>query len=268
MSDLATRTTAPLVVATCKRLGVDVPEVLADALATANRLRSDRRAFDDAPDLTAAVAAAIWAGKDPFTSKDVQRAALAVQFKEMNMGHRLGGYADQHATAALVEHADAVIEAWRPVVEKADLAFRRFRELVPGVDPLGPDMPTGLPTAALTPWGEAREAAALLEQLGKGWQALASIGAAYIPQGGRPLIVADVPLEQLAQLGTNPKCDDVARLDIPLDLADTKTYAERVARLAREQQEQQSHAAGAPQRAREERRRLMGIKIPGAALRS
>lgn len=265
-SDLATRTAAPLVVATCKRLGVEPPKVLTDALATTAKLRTERRTLDDIPDVTAAVAAAILSGKDPLTSKEVQRAALAKQLVELNIGHRLAGYADQHATAALVTHADAVIDAWRPVVEKADKALRRFRELVPGVDPLDPDLPAGLPTAALTPWGEAREAAAQLEQLGKGWQAIAGAGAAYIPPNGRPLIVADLTLDQLEQLGSNPKCDAVARLDVPLDLADTKTYAERVARLAKARGDRHDHEAAAPERARERRRQALGmVRIPGGA---
>jgi hypothetical protein len=266
MNDLATRTAAPLVLATTKRLGVEVPKPLADALARVDRLRNERRTIDDTPDVTAAVAAAIWAGKDPLTSKEVQRAALATQLKELNIGHRLGDYADQHAAAALVEHADALIEAWRPVVEKADQVLRRFRELVPGVDPLHPDLPAGLPTAALTPWGEAREAAAQLEQLGKGWQALAGAGAAYIPQNSRPLIVADLTLDQLEQLGTNAKCDAVASLDVSLDLASPSTFTERVQKIAQARGEQQAWNDAAPERAREERRQTLGIvRIPAAS---
>lgn len=261
MTDLATRTAAPLVAATSKRLGVDLPPAVTKAIKDAEALRAARREKFDAPNLAASVAAAIWAGKDPLASKDVQRALTALSLEQANIDHRLSTLADQHAAHALIEHADAVIETWRPAVQRADKALREFRSLAPGVDPLHPDAANSLSTQALTPWGRAREAAAMLEQLGKGWQALAGVGAAYIPQNGRPLIVADLSADQLHQLGSNPKCDAVVKLDVPLDLADTATYAARCRRLGEEQAAARMYEADAPQRARAERRRSMGVVV-------
>lgn len=259
MSDLATRTALPFVVATSKRLGATLPPKLTEALESADRLRSERRALRDVPDITAAVAASILAGKDPLASKDVQRAALAHQLNDLNIENRLNDHAHQRGANALLEHADAIIDSWRPAVEKAEQALQRFRDLVPGVNPLEDGLPTGLPTQALTPWGEAREAAAIVDEVGKGWHALASIGAAYIGQHGRPIMVADLSYDQVTSLGGNPKCIDVVRLGVPIELASTTTYAERAARLAEGAQERRAHDAAAPERAREERRQQMGV---------
>jgi hypothetical protein len=255
MSDLATRTAAPLVLATSRKLGAEIPAALAEKLADVDRLRTERRSLRDVPDVAAAVADAILAGRDPLASKDVQRAALATTLNGLNISSRLDEHAHNMAAAALLEHADEVIDTWRPTVERADKALKRFREFVPAGDPRADGLPTGLPAKALTPWGEAREAADLLEKIGQGWIALASVGAARIgTAGGRPIIVADLSAEQVRQLGTSPKCIDVTRLDVALDLASTATYAERSERLAREEREQQAYTAAAPDRAREQRR--------------
>jgi hypothetical protein len=257
MSDLATRTAAPLVLATSRKLGAEIPAPLAKKLADVDRLRAERRTLRDVPDVAAAVADAILAGKDPLASKDVQRAALAGTLDGLNISGRLDTYAHDRSAAALLEHADEVIDTWRPTVERADKALKRFREFVPAGDPRADGHPTGLPAKALTPWGEAREAADLLEKIGQGWMALASIGAANVGgSGGRPIIVADLSAEQLASLGSNPKCIDVTRLDVTLNLASTTTYAERAERIAREEQERNAYAAAAPDRAREKRREL------------
>jgi hypothetical protein len=155
-----------------------------------------------------------------------------------------------------------VIATWRPTVERANQALQEFREVAPGADLFDNHLAQTLPSQALTPWGRAREFTALLEQLGQGWQALATAAGTYIPQLGRPLILAELTPEQIATLGRNPKCDAVARLDVPLDLADTKTYAERTARLAQMEQERRDYEAAAPERARELRRSLVAIRIP------
>lgn len=255
MTDLATRTAAPLVLATSRKLGVEVPAGLAEKLADVDRLRSERRTLRDVPDVAAAIADAILAGKDPLASKDVQRAALATTLSNLNIESRLDAHAHEMSARALLEHADDVIDSWRPVVERADKALKRFRELVPNGDPRADGLPTGLPTQALTPLGEAREAADLLEKVGQGWVALASIGAANVDgPGGRPIIVADLSAEQVSRLGSKAKCIDVTRLDVTLDLASTTAYTQRAERVAREQQEHAAYIAAKPDRAREERR--------------
>ncbi|WP_210441513.1 hypothetical protein [Nocardioides xinjiangensis] len=268
MSDLATRTAAPLVTAASRKLGIDLPADLATALAEADRVRSGRHLHHETPDVAAAVADAILANKDPLSSKDVHRAALAATLLDLNIDNRLDGHATKLAAAALREHADAVIDTWRPVVERINAALQRFREHVPAGDPRADGLPTGLPAKALTPWGEAREALDKLDTIAQGWIALANVGAPYA--GGmnvtRPLIVADLNLEQLDSLGTNPKCPDVTRLDVPLELASTAAYAERVARIQREKTQRQAYEAAAPERAREQRREQVRASSRFAAL--
>lgn len=263
MTDIATRTAAPLVLNVSRKLGVEIPKALAEALDEAATLRT-REVIPATPSVPEAVAQAVLAGRDPLTSKEVQRAALALTLSQLNLEHRLREYADERAAAALREHADAVIDTWRPTVERIDQAFANFRALVPGVDPLAEHLPTGLPTKALTPWGEAKEAAALLEQIVKGWQAIASVGTANIRESRhRLLIVADCTPEQMTELGTRAKPQDVARFDLPLDLASVQTFAERVKRMDQALEASHEYAAAAPERAREERRRQFGmVMIP------
>jgi hypothetical protein len=263
MSDLATRTLAPLVANTSKRLGVDLPQPVLDAMATANTLRTARRSlFNDVPDLTTAVASAVLANKDPLASKDVQRALLAQQLDAVNIESRLSNRADDFAAAAVLENAPAIIDSWRPIVENADEALREFRTLAPGADLFDIALGARLPARTLTPWGRARESAALLEILAKGWRQLAKATSVHMPDGAQPLIFADLSLEQLAQLDRNAKADDVVRLDVSLQLADFGTYAERVARLLQDRRDAQAYEDNAPARAREERRKLMAIRIP------
>lgn len=250
-TDLATRTAASLVAATSRKLGVDLPKPLAAAFADADRLRSPEalEQLNDAS-LTAAVADAIFTGRDVLASKDVQRAVTALTLSQFNIEHRLSEHAYERSAAALQAHADAVIETWRPVVVQINAAFVRFRAIAPGVDPLDPDLPAGLPTKALTPWGEAKDAAARLEQVAQGWRALASVGVAYMPEGTRPLVVADLTFEQLDGLGLRPSAQDVARFDVPLDLATTQTFAERVERISQERGEHREQGDAASGRAR------------------
>jgi hypothetical protein len=271
MSDLATRTLAPLVLATSRKLGVELPKPVAEAIATADRLRSARRdaVVPAAPDLAAATAIALLADKNPLDSKDVQRALLARQYETVNIGALLESHAHQIAAEAILEHAGAVIETWRPTVERADQALQEFRDLAPAADLTDNNLASSLPAHALTPWGRARESVALLTHLEQGWQAIAAAANVRVLPSERPLIVAALStaqLAQLAQLGDRPGCDAAARLGVPLELADLATYAERAARLVGERQDQADYEAAAPERRREERRRVMGVlRVPSGA---
>jgi hypothetical protein len=268
MSDLSTRTLAPLIANTSKRLGVDLPKPVLEAIESANTIRSARRSIvQDVPNLTAAVATAVLANKDPLASKDVQRALLVGQLDAANIEIRLGNHADDRAASAIIEHSEAIVDTWRPIVERANEALIEFRTIAPGVDMFDDHLATRLPAASLTPWGRARECAAHLEILAKGWQQLAQAAGVHIlPNAGRPLIFADVPLDLLSQLDNNAKAGDVVSLDVPLDLANLDTYAERAARITRERQEAQQFLDNAPERAREERRKTFGmVRIPQAS---
>lgn len=266
MNDLATRTAAPLVAATSRRLGVDLPKPVTEAMEAAAKLRNRAQADwlgHANQGITEAVAEALWAGRDPLASKAVQRALLAMQLSQANVAEPLRNHADQHAANAIIEHADAIIDTWRPAVDRAAQAFTRFRQVAPGVNPLEKGLPTGLPTQALTPWGEAMEGAALIESVVKGWLAFANAGAIQVPLNTQPLIVADLTLEELDSLGTRAQAKGVAGIDVPIDLASIQTFAERVQRFQRARAERAAFEAAAPERAREERRRVLGlVKIP------
>lgn len=263
MNDLETRTVAPLVTATANRLGTQLPKPVTDAIAAGQQLReAHREGALDAPDLTAAVAAALWAGKDPLTSKDVQRAALAHQLRQASVFDRLDHYARARVAEAIVEHADAIIDTWRPVIAKADDALREFHRLAPDADLADTSLANQLPTHALTPWGRAREASGLLDQVGQGWQAIANAARIPIPHNARPLIVADLTLDQVDELGGRPTCAAVARIDVPLDLANLATFTDRARRLTQAQQDRAQHTATATDRAREQRRQTYGIFVP------
>lgn len=269
MRDIETRTLAPLVAATTKRLGADLPAPVAEAMETAQRLRSvDLSEVTEGPDLGAAVAAAVLAGRSLLSDKAVQRAMHAKALSDERLGERLAAHAAWLAAEAVIKHAGAVVDAWRPAVERANEALQDFRSAAPGADLTDDTLASRLPALALTPWGRAREATALLGQVEKGWTALARAAGVSMPHfGGRPLIVADLSLEELDVLGAGAHADAVAKLDVPLDLADLTTYADRTARLAESLQGRADYDAAAPDRAREERRRTFAIRVPAASTR-
>jgi hypothetical protein len=258
MSDLATRTSTALVAATSRQLGVTLPEKLQRAIDDANTLREHGAQFNAQP-VAQAVAEAVLANRDPLTSKAVQNAVLAATLGQLNLEAQMSQYAFSLSAHALRECADEVIDTWRPAVQAIGQTFANFRDIVPGVDPLSADLPTGLPTRALTPWGEAKEAAARLGSIVKGWQSIASLCGVSVDTFNRPLILAELSLEQLREMGDRPKPEAVARFDVPVDLASLSTFHERLQRLTDERNAQQAYADAAPERAREDRRKAMGV---------
>lgn len=232
-----------------RHVGADLPPAARKAVASAEALRkiSAEQVVGEGPTLADAVAAAIRAGTEPLASADVQRALHAEQMAQANIGARLDDLAGREVVAALTEHADAIIETWRPVTEQAGEALAAFRAIAPGADITDTGIATHLPARALTPWGAARDAVVRLEQVAAAWAQLAEItGQAYIHHGNRPLILADLNFDQLDQLGHNPKPGTVAQLDVSIDLASPEVFTERASRMNEARAEQHAQQAAAP----------------------
>lgn len=255
MSQLATRTAAPLIESTTRALGATLPDNVAAAIAAARgRAHDHARHFEPAAvDLTAAIAAAVDEERDPLDCDRVRRAFMAHQLIEAKVPERLATLAQERAAAVIVDSVDQILDAWRPAVKKADKALSDFRKHAPGGDPTSEDYPRGLRPAALTPWGMAKESAHVLEQVAQGFNALASLGAVR-PTEWRPLILADLSAAQLDTLGRRARATAVLSLDVHLDLPTADAYHQRLERIDRERGEQQRWESAAPQRARQERR--------------
>lgn len=237
-----------------RHVGADLPAATLKAISTADALRkiSVDDVVGEGPALADAVAAAVRAGTEPLASPDVQRALHAEHMAQVNITARLGDLGNREIIAALTEHADAIIETWRPVAEQAGEALAAFRAIAPGADITDATIASRLPARALTPWGAARDATARLEQVAAAWTQLAEITShAYIHHGNRPLILADLDFDQLDQLGHNPKPGTVAQLDVSIELATAAEFAERAARINAARAEHGAERAAAPARAQE-----------------
>lgn len=235
-----------------RHVGADLPPAARKAVASAEALRkiSADQVIGEGPSLADAVAAAVRAGTEPLASTDVQRALHAEQMAQANISARLDALAAREVVAALTEHAEAIIETWRPVTEQAGEALAAFRAIAPGADITDAGIATQLPARALTPWGAARDAVDRLEHVAAAWAQLAEItGHAYIHNGNRPLILADLDFDQLDQLGHNPRPGTVAQLDVPIDLATAAQFGERAARINAARADHVAEQASAPARA-------------------
>lgn len=231
-----------------RAIGTDLPAEVNAAIDAANSLRRIRLddLFGDTPDLATAVAAAVREGVDVVTHPGVQRALAVGELSRANIGTQLISVAEGEIVAALTEHAAAIVETWRPAAEKAGADIAAFRAIAPGVDLAADDVVSKLPPRALTPWGKARDAVMLLDQIGKGWDHLATVtGMANVTFGRRPLVLADLTLEQLTELGHHPKAGAVSQLDVAIDLASPDVFRERAARMDKSRADQAAAQAAA-----------------------
>jgi len=232
----ATRTTLAAITGLARQLGTDLPDAVTAAAADLQTLRTARPSHnDDVPDIGTAYADAILAGRDPLASKDVQRAVLFASVSQMNIDNRLEIEGCNRVATALEQHADEIIETWRPAVAMATAAIDSFMFIAPGADLSDPDIARKLPAVALTPWGEARNALADLAKIAQVWLTLAqATGLRARLQGCRPLIFADLSYEAVQSKGHDPQAEVAALLTAEVELASRATFEARAAAFADE----------------------------------
>lgn len=234
---------------TARQLAAPLPQDLTDAhtqlVALQGKLPERPR---DTAALAAALVAAMEAGHDPLTDRAVTRELAARQLASLEPSLMIQAHIDQQVAALLFRHADTIIDTWRPLIDQANEALTEYRAVCPGIDLGDTDTVGSLLPRQMTPWGRAREAMMTLDRIAQAWTTLCTAtGLARIDVTARPLMFADLTLDQLDTLGDRPNPTAVTGLDVTLNLASPDEYQRRSAALehARQQRRQADDQAAA-----------------------
>ncbi|RDH75503.1 aldehyde dehydrogenase [Mycolicibacterium moriokaense] len=224
---------------TAETLGVPLPAALVEQLDHADRLaHTAETMLGGAGDLNAAVLDAIEAGRDFHTDKAVQR--LALERMLANQGHGIADAARkrsiQQKRAALVEHADAVLDQWDVALEPHAAALTAAIAALP-VDHL--DNVQGVITRgtdAVQHWSNAQQSIAMCSAASQGFTAFADAARIdYSEHRTQILTDADAstlePAHQTARVEGSRHVDAwiLARHGIPLSLATLTEFRTRIA---------------------------------------
>lgn len=226
MSTIEIGTTLNLIKMTNRQLDLPLPAPLADTLEQADQFTP--LPAIDAEAIGARVLDHLANGKDPLDDKEVQRAALTLALRGIDLKHLHNNRRQERRTAALREAAPTLIETWATVVQAAGEAIAKARADLPGIDLQDDRALVGLATGKLTTWGAARDALNSLEKVVQGWQALVrGLRLARIGDDSAPLIVAALDLDQLEALPQRT-IRATATAGHALQLATPEQYTERV----------------------------------------
>lgn len=227
MSTLTTRATLSMTQQFFRSLNLELPAGLVDDLAKLD-------AAANKSTVGAAVLDSLMEGNDPATDGTVLR-VLAQQQLATAGSHLLGDAVEVRRATILATHAPAIIDALVPVVAEADKALTAAREQIGDQLNLTDEAVTQLRPAQMPAWGAAREHAHRADLAAQCWQTVV-IGTrqANIDADKRPLILADLDVEQLDLLGYRPKPRVVISSGHRLSLA---TIPEFVARCRRVNQQ-------------------------------
>jgi hypothetical protein len=228
-----------LVTQGCRRLGIDLPDPVAAAVARPVPLLEppDRAA------LAAAVTAAALDGRDPATDPDVVRLLTLVQLDGLGIGRDLHTAAEQVKAAAIIDHADEILAALAAVVDQADQTLTDARPRLPrGVDLADRAGGVTLRGAdAMQAWGAAREHLDRLTGAVTVWrQVVTATAGLQVPDRHphAPLILAPLTVDQFDALPVRGALAP-ALAGHRLALATPQDYAERVAAIDTERRRRQ-----------------------------
>lgn len=224
---------------TAEKLGVPLPAALVEQLDHADHLtHTAETMLGGAGDLNEAVLDAIEAGRDFHTDKTVQRRVLERMLA--NQGHGIADAARQRSLeqkrAALVEHADDVLDEWDAALEPhtaaltAAVAALRVHDLdnVQGVITQGTD--------AVQHWTNAKRSLAMWSAAVQGFAGFADAARVdYSEHQAQILTDADAaalaPAWQTARSESTRQLDAwiLARHGVPLSLASIAEFRTRTA---------------------------------------
>jgi hypothetical protein len=243
-----TQTTLSLVQQTYRHLNLQVPQALLDDLTAVDNATGQGPGRDGFDNLLGAILAAVAAGKDPAADKAVQTELFRRQLADGQILDALGRIASDKRAAVLRRHAPALVEVMRPTVEAADSQLAELREVIPPDALFRVDAVASLQPEHMAAWGRGRENLDRLRYVEAAWRVLAGALGMYDHPTRRPLALADLTAEQLAELGPKATAADVVRAGHPLSLATFDEYDERVARVTEQEADQQRRAAQPPKR--------------------
>lgn len=164
MTSQYTLTTASTFATYARRIGVTTPSSITALLRPDAHPRARLNAWtEDVPSVPEAMHAALNAGKNPVTDKDVQRAVTA-QAVRANTGD-LGAVHAGRVAAAFREAWDEIIDAVTAVFDPAAEAFTRAHALLKekGVSHDNPDQIRRIGGDTLAAWGQALTAEEIIK---------------------------------------------------------------------------------------------------------
>jgi len=215
--------------------GIKVPAAVTDTWAQVGLLNSTVQKITPG-DLAAAVATAILAGRDPASDPDVLRVLAINQLtSNVNLSGAVAALGYDRFRAACLEHADAIVKAWRrPFSDAAatlTAAHQRIGHLQ--LDDTSTILRAGGDIAAV--WASATAAVGVIDTITAGWTALGELTrTAPADRNHAVLRVADVDYQTWTakQLhGKRMTPWELVLAGLTLSLPTAREYRERVAAI-------------------------------------
>jgi hypothetical protein len=177
---------------------------------------------------------ALEAGRD--LSTDDALLTLATRYtlaKQIGIGEIVREHADTLRRQTICEHVDEICSELQAVFNKASAAIAKARvKIGDGLDLTNLDGLAGVPAAQMTVWGEAFEAVDRIDHVVQVWNLLGTFtGRTYIQDLMRPLIIADLDLDQLDAISDRTVMIAPVHSGYDLTLATFEEFSERVARV-------------------------------------
>ncbi|OWY79407.1 hypothetical protein [Rhodococcus sp. BUPNP1] len=226
---------AQSVLASIRRLGIDIPEPITTVEARAKAIAKAAESVAPAHhDVLAAIIRAVDAGKNPVDDKEVQRMLAGQNLANDAILHGLRAEAAQLLTEALIEHQGLLFDAWRIQFQKAATDLTAAHNALGGISLADTESVVRMGPDASTAWSTATNALTTLRDVMTAWQTWATTTRQVtINNAYAVLRVAEVDWHTYRdhQLAGSIDYWKLTGLGIRLDLADVATYQRRVADL-------------------------------------
>ncbi|WML61915.1 hypothetical protein [Rhodococcus sp. AH-ZY2] len=224
---------------TARHIGYELPTELVDTMTRLDTLAAARFPEPDRDALGEALAAAVLDNRDPLDDTTITRHLMAGVLKDSRYGTLLNDHAKRGRATALTNAVPALVKTWKKIVTDADNTLAAAREQVPNLDVTDTNT-----THNARAWGQAREAAATLEQITQAWtMVMTATRHARTEPRTQLLIVADLTAEQLDQLGPHATIHTAVNAGHRFTLADADTYRHRCEQVQAQRDEQKRRAA-------------------------
>lgn len=226
-------------------LDITPPKAVTEAIEQAEKANATAASIAPPPSdlLGSTIVAALLAGRDPAADKEVQRLRTLESISPM-AAPSVRAWGEAHVVAALTEHADAMLEAWRAASVTAGEALTAAFDLVGDIELNESEAFLRRGPRGAEAWASARSAVERLNALGQAWSSLAAL-TRVASDGGYPVLrLADLDVDTLDKVGRTADAWTLVRAGARIELADRTTMPQRHARIADGRQERVQKQAG------------------------
>lgn len=233
-----------------KHLNIALPKAVTDAIELAAKANAAADGIQKPPSglLGAAIAAALIAGRDPGSDKEVMR-LCTLEAILATAGPSVRAWGLDRITAALTEHADAMLESWRAESVTAGENLTAAFDLVGDIEFSESEAFLRVGPEGAQAWANARTAADTLKNLAQAWAALAEL-THFGSVGGYPVLrLAELDADTLDKVGRTADAWTLVRSGARIELADRTTMPERLAHIALDRAERTQNQADRQQAA-------------------